>query len=37
MDGVGLPLHGAQWLNLVSAEAQGQEVFLHYQRRDTEP
>lgn len=35
MDGVGLPLQQALWLDLVSAEPRGTEVFLHYRRRST--
>lgn len=33
MDGPGLPLMNAQWLDLISAEPRGPEVFLHYRRR----
>ncbi|HEY9690312.1 MAG TPA: RibD family protein [Coleofasciculaceae cyanobacterium] len=35
MDGPGLPLIDAQWLDLISAEPRGQEVFLHYRRRES--
>lgn len=36
MDGVGLPLKQAFWLDLISAEPRGAEVFLHYRRRTTD-
>lgn len=36
MDGMGLPLQQALWLDLVSAEPQGAEVFLHYRRRSAD-
>lgn len=36
MDGLGLPLKQAFWLDLISAEPRGAEVFLHYRRRTTD-